>query len=238
LWGDLVDRQVVILAAGMGTRLGRPHPKPLTELADGRSIMGQQMDNIGLGVPNARVTTVVGFKRDWIMEEFPDVSYIYNEFFDTTNTSKSLLKALRLSGAGGVMWFNGDVVFDPQILDRVLPFIEVGTSFVCVDRSSVGAEEVKYTVGPDANVKDLSKTVENALGEAVGINFVADADKQALIERLAEVGDQDYFERGMEVAITEDGLKFLPVDITDLFAVEVDFEADLAQANEQLQSES
>ena len=38
--------QVTILAAGMGTRLGRPWPKPLTPLADGRSIMAQQMDNV------------------------------------------------------------------------------------------------------------------------------------------------------------------------------------------------
>ncbi len=34
--------QVVILAAGMGTRLGKPWPKPLTPLADGRSIMQQR----------------------------------------------------------------------------------------------------------------------------------------------------------------------------------------------------
>ena len=38
--------QVTILAAGMGTRLGRPFPKPLTRLADGRSIMTQQLDNV------------------------------------------------------------------------------------------------------------------------------------------------------------------------------------------------
>ncbi len=34
--------QAVILAAGMGTRLGRPFPKPLTPLSDGRTIMEQQ----------------------------------------------------------------------------------------------------------------------------------------------------------------------------------------------------
>jgi UDP-N-acetylglucosamine pyrophosphorylase len=41
-----VIRQVIILAAGMGTRLGKPWPKPLTPLKDGRTIMQQQMENI------------------------------------------------------------------------------------------------------------------------------------------------------------------------------------------------
>ena len=35
--------QIVILAAGMGSRLGRSLPKPLTELSDGRSIMHCQL---------------------------------------------------------------------------------------------------------------------------------------------------------------------------------------------------
>jgi choline kinase len=42
----------VILAAAMGTRLARPLPKPLTELSDDRSIMKQQIDNIGLAFGN------------------------------------------------------------------------------------------------------------------------------------------------------------------------------------------
>ncbi|MEO9137864.1 MAG: phosphocholine cytidylyltransferase family protein, partial [Jatrophihabitans sp.] len=33
-------QQVAILAAGRGTRLGRPHPKPLTRLDDGNTILG------------------------------------------------------------------------------------------------------------------------------------------------------------------------------------------------------
>ena len=33
-----MSMHAVILAAGMGTRLGRPWPKPLTPLADGRTI--------------------------------------------------------------------------------------------------------------------------------------------------------------------------------------------------------
>ncbi|MEI2642087.1 MAG: NTP transferase domain-containing protein [Candidatus Nanopelagicales bacterium] len=107
--------QVAILAAGMGTRLGRPWPKPLTKLDDGRSIMGQQRDNISeVFGEQARVITVVGFKLESILEEFPDGLFVYNENFDTTNTSKSLLKALRMSGSGPVVWMNGDVVFDAR----------------------------------------------------------------------------------------------------------------------------
>ncbi|NLY95593.1 MAG: hypothetical protein GXY23_16405, partial [Myxococcales bacterium] len=40
-----------------------------------------------------------------------------------------------------------------------------------------------------------------------------------------------YFERGIELAIEKDGMRVLPVDISDLFAVEVDFAEDLERAN-------
>ena len=34
------------------------------------------------------------------------------------------------------------------------------------------------------------------------------------------------------MGIEKDGLKVVPIDISDLFAVEIDFEADLERANE------
>ncbi len=227
--------QVVILAAGMGTRLGRPWPKPLTPLSDGRSIMQQQMDNLQAEFgEHLRVTTVVGFKLELILEAFPDVTYIYNEAYDQTNTNRSLLKALRLSGPGGVLWMNGDVVFDRSLLTRCRSSIETDTSFICVNTAAVGDEEVKYTVDGDGYVALLSKKVEGALGEAVGINYVGARDKEMLIARLAECADGDYFERGLELAIEKDGMQVLPIDISDLFAVEVDFEEDLSRANAHL----
>lgn len=228
-----MSKQVVILAAGMGTRLARPLPKPLTELRDGRSIMKQQIDNLGLAFGESyRVMIVVGFKLEAIIERFPEATFVYNELYDQTNTSKSLLKALRASGDGGVLWLNGDVVFDPQVLVRVTPKMEADQSFVVVNQSKVSDEEVKYTLDSHGYINELSKQVEGGLGEAVGINYVAAKDKKALIARLQEVGDQDYFERGIELGIDNDGLKFEAVDISDLYAVEVDFAEDLDRANE------
>lgn len=228
-----MSKQVVILAAGMGTRLARPLPKPLTELRDGRSIMRQQFDNVETAFGDAaRVMVVVGFKLEAIIERFPEASFVYNEFYDQTNTSKSLLKALKASGDGSVLWLNGDVVFDPQVLTRVTPLIEADESFVVVNTAKVSDEEVKYTLDSSGFINQLSKQVVDGLGEAVGINHIAARDKAILIQRLAEVDDQDYFERGIEVAIESDGLKFKAVDISDLYAVEVDFAEDLERANQ------
>jgi choline kinase len=95
----------------------------------------------------------------------------------------------------------------------------------------VSDEEVKYTVDAEGFIDELSKTVSGGLGEAVGINFVSSRDKAALVRQLAKVGDQDYFERGIELAIAHDKLRFEPVDISDLYAVEIDFAEDLERAN-------
>jgi choline kinase len=175
---------------------------------------------------------VVGFKLEAIIERFPEASFVYNEFYDQTNTSKSLLKALKASGDGSVLWLNGDVVFDPQVLTRVTPLIEADESFVVVNTAKVSDEEVKYTLDASGFINQLSKQVVDGLGEAVGINHIGARDKATLIKRLAEVDDQDYFERGIEVAIASDGLKFKAVDISDLYAVEVDFAEDLERANQ------
>ena len=227
-----MSTQIVILAAGMGSRLGRSLPKPLTELSDGRSIMKQQFDNIhhAFGT-SAKVTIVVGYKLEHIIEAFPTASFVYNEQYDQTNTSKSLMRALRASGQGGVLWMNGDVVFDPEALVRAAKMVEADRSFVSVNTEKVSDEEVKYTVDAEGYINKLSKTVKGGLGEAVGINYISSNDKATLLHHLTKVGDQDYFERGLELSIAHDKLRVEPVDISDLYAVEIDFAEDLERAN-------
>ncbi len=225
--------QVVILAAGLGTRLGRPHPKPLTPLTTGESIMRRAVDQLRTAYGDeVFITAVVGFKLDLIIEAMPDIGFVYNEIYDSTNTSKSLLKALRLSQPGGVLWMNGDVVFDPAVLGMIREHIEADKSFVCVNTESVADEEVKYTLDETGHIKELSKTVVGGLGEAVGINYIASADRAALLRRLEEASDDDYFERGIELAIEKDGLSVEVVDISAFPVVEVDFDEDLTRANE------
>ena len=222
--------KIIILAAGIGSRLGNPFPKPLTPLNNGKSIMGMQIENLTQYFNIDDISIVVGFKKDLIMERFPDVTYIYNPFFDRTNTSKSLLKALKKYRDNSVLWLNGDVVFEASMLEELRPLIKEGQSFVAVNTSKVAEEEVKYTLEKNF-IKELSKTVKNGLGEAVGINFISAKDIQSFIDHLETCDDNDYFERGLELAIENDGLQISAVDISAFDCMEVDFKEDLENVN-------
>lgn len=223
--------KIIILAAGIGSRLGNPFPKPLTPLSNGKTIMGMQVENLGKHFDFNDIHTVVGFKKDLIMEKFPEVTYIYNPFFDRTNTAKSLLKALVKIKHEAVLWLNGDVVFDDALLNLLKPFITKNQSFVAVNTSSVAEEEVKYALNEDGYISALSKTVKNGLGEAVGINFISSKDNEVFVKRLQECNDHDYFERGLELAIKKDNLNIAALDISAFDCMEVDFREDLENAN-------
>ncbi len=214
----------VILAAGVGTRLGRPFPKSLSVLPTGERILGRQIRLLReAGI--TKVIAVVGFKMSLIMEEYPDVLYCYNPVYYVTNTSKSLLHCLsRLDE--DVLWMNGDVVFDGDILPEVMA--RAGENLVCVDKKRCAEEEVKYRVDGTGNIAEISKTVANPQGEAVGINMISRADLPAFVDALQRCDDMDYFEKGMELCLRE-GVAWKPHDISAYRCIEVDFLEDWQQ---------
>ncbi|MFT5231171.1 MAG: choline kinase [Planctomycetota bacterium] len=222
--------KLVILAAGIGSRLGNPFPKPLTPLSNGKSIMKMMTDNIAHYFSIDDLFIVVGFKKNSIMEAFPEMAYVYNPYFDQTNTAKSLILALRKCRGESVLWFNGDVVFDRKLLEVLQPRMEEDISFVCVNTESVAEEEVKYTL-QDGYINELSKVVKNGLGEAVGVNFISKNDLEHFITRLEDCDANDYFERGLELMIEKDGAKVKAVDISQFNCMEIDFKEDLENVN-------
>ena len=219
--------QAVILAAGVGTRLGRPFPKSLSMLPTGERILGRQIRLFKEAGIRA-VTVVVGFKKELIMEEYPVVFYSYNPVFYVTNTSKSLLHALRHMD-GDVLWCNGDVVFDAGILD------EIGRApdenLVCVDKKRCAEEEVKYSLDEAGRIREISKIVAAPQGEAVGINVVRGRSLPAFVAALDRCGELDYFEMGLEFLIRR-GETVLPLDISAYRCIEVDFIEDWEAAKE------
>lgn len=223
--------KIIILAAGIGSRLGKPHPKSLTVLSNGKSIMQNQIDAFLQYVSIDDIYIVVGFKKELIMEAVPKAAFIYNDYFDTTNTSQSLLRALKKVGDEDVIWANGDVVFDPVIIERLL---NEQVSCMAVNTAAVGEEEVKYEVNSLGMIQKVSKIVEHPEGEAVGVNKLLAPDVKIVLDQLALCNDQDYFEKGIELAIIK-GLNIKPLDISDVMCMEIDFIEDLNKVNQHLE---
>lgn len=220
--------KIVILMAGIGSRLGNPFPKCLTPLRDGFSILDHQLGN--LAPHNGQIIGVVGFKKDLVMERHPELLYVYNPRYDQTNTAKSLLCALEHVDNEDVLWLNGDVVFDPRIVGELQ---RCEHSCMAVTRSEVGDEEIKYTVDDRGFIDAVSKQVQRGLGEAIGINLIKASDLNVFKAGLLASNDLDYFEKGLETAIVS-GLKLWPLDATRYPCIEIDFLADLAAARKLL----
>lgn len=215
----------VILAAGVGTRLGRPFPKSLSVLPSGERIMGRQIRLLReAGIE--RITIVVGFKMSLIMEEYPDVFYSYNPLYYVTNTSKSLWHCLKRLD-DDIIWLNGDVVFDADIVRRLAA--EGSGNRVCVDKKRCADEEVKYRINEHGHIIEISKSVTEPQGEAVGINLVRREFLPQFVAALERCDDMDYFEKGIELCINA-GMPWLPFDISAYRCIEVDFLEDWQQA--------
>jgi len=217
--------EAIILAAGMGTRLGSLIPKPLTSLIDEKTILDFQIEKL-LKMPQVHnIYLVVGYKKEIIMEKFPDLLFVYNNAYARTNTAKSLLAALNKID-DDVIWLNGDVFFDQEILELLISSNE---SACLVDKKKCGSEEVKYDLSADGYIQNLSKTVENPKGEALGINVILKSELSILRDELSRVSDSDYFEKAVENLSLSEKLKIKPVDVGPYFCREIDFEEDLIE---------
>lgn len=224
--------KVIILAAGKGSRLGNPkQPKPLTPLADGKSILEHQLENIAAILPLDNVLVVVGYRKELIMDTFPGLLFVYNAQYASENTSKSLLKALRKVD-DDVLWLNGDVVFHPDILKKVKA---LGKTSMVVNVGQVGEEEVKYRLDNRGRICEVSKSVSEPKGEALGINFVQAKDVPLLMQGLESCQPNDYFEKGIEACIGK-GMEVWSVPVDQMQCTEVDFPEDLDRANRYLAS--
>ena len=233
------DASVVILAAGFGLRLKNSKPKALVALEDGKTILDYQVDKLSKYIPIDSIFVVVGYKKELVMEQHPELTFVYNEQYHRTNTARSLLKALRKIKSGSVLWINGDVIFDEKVIPKIInKSIVANKSCILVDNKRCGEEEIKYSMSEDECISLISKEVINPKGEALGINLVLEKNLPSLIEHLSLVEEQDYFEKSVENMIRDEGAKFVPVNTSGLFCSEIDSPEDLLAVQEYLKSSS
>ncbi|MBS4167536.1 phosphocholine cytidylyltransferase family protein [Parachlamydia sp. AcF125] len=224
--------KAVILAAGAGKRLGNEQgPKPLTKLLNGKTILELQLERLAPYFSVHDTLIVVGYQKEKVLEAFPEALFVYNSRFAEENTAKSLWRAFRKIEED-VLWMNGDVVFRPSVLQKVLA---CQATCMAVNIATVGGEEVKYRTHAGKFITQVSKEVEDPEGEAVGINFMTKKDLPLFRENLARCPDKEYFEKAIQWCI-DAGMQVAPVKIAADECVEVDFPGDLEKANQLITS--
>jgi len=216
--------KAVILAAGVGSRLGYPNPKSLLVLPTGESIIARQVRLLkSEGISD--IIIVVGHKKELIMRELADITFIFNPDYQNTNTSKSLLCAVK-NLDDDILWTNGDLIYDQEIIAAVKT---QNFNTVIVNDSECGEEEVKYQLDGNGNITLISKEVDNARGEALGINLVKRESLTDFKKALEECQDNDYFEMAIQILINRD-IIFKSYNVSGYRCIEVDFEEDWQRA--------
>jgi choline kinase len=239
---DLSPPKAIILAAGVGSRI-RPLtdncPKTLLQVG-GVPILERMLTNIGsCGIDETII--VLGYLHEhiesFVRDTFPDldVQFIVNARYSETNTGYSLMLAEDAVGQSSFVKFDGDVVFDVEILQRLLS--SAGNNQLCIDRNiQLDAEEVKVTLSGDTRVAKVSKSLSpsEAVGESIGIEMINGETAKLLFAELRAMMHnpqnlQEYYEGAYELLIAN-GVAFEALDVTDLAWTEIDTREDFESA--------
>ena len=230
--------RAVMLAAGVGRRLGHDKPKILLEFG-GRTLLERHLAILAaLGVRD--VVIAIGHEALAIERALEalgqtDVSTIYNPDYEQGSILTLWCVREALTAGGPVLLMDGDVLYDRRVLE---PLVKTHhADCLLVDRAyEPGEEPVKVGV-VDGAPADFGKTIDPALeayGESVGFFRLSEGIAKTLVETAGRMIEQDGSERPMEdvvaAIIRAANPPFGFEDVTGLPWIEIDFPEDVDRA--------
>ena len=135
--------KAVILAAGIASRL-RPltdtTPKCLLKIGE-RCLLERAFDAL---IQNGfdEFIIVTGYRQqqivDFLQARYPvqNITFIYNDRYESTNNIYSLWLTRPYTDGEEILLLDSDIVFDPQIVKRLLPLQDVGLGYIKLGQAS------------------------------------------------------------------------------------------------------
>jgi|TARA_B100001750_G_scaffold107398_1_gene84876 choline kinase len=187
--------RVIILAAGMGSRL-RPltndKPKCMIKLFNETLIERQIKIFHSCNIND--ITIVTGYRNEMI--DIPDVNYVKNENYETTNMNESLFCALEPSNSHVLVTYS-DIVFEQKIIQQMLEITDGIRLAVNLNWKKYYQNRKNHPLSEAENVlvenerilqirKNISKSLQNQqIGEFLGIMMLSSDHVKILLERYS-----------------------------------------------------
>ena len=170
--------RAVLLAAGLGVRMGGGMPKTLLPVEDNEPLLYYLLQGIkAAGVDDLLVVT--GHRPDDITEfvdkhaEGLEVTYLRNARYASWGNFHSLRVAIDQSPGMDVLVLNSDIVINPEVLQRVAR--TEGDLVLAIERRQWGLDEEDMRVQLDGTrVLDIGKDLKMARshGEFCGVSLL------------------------------------------------------------------
>ena len=187
--------KVIILAAGMSSRL-RPltsnKPKCMLKLSN-ETLIERQIKIFHNHNIND-ITIVTGYRSEVI--DIPDVNYVKNENYETTNMNESLFCALEPSNSPVLVTYS-DIVFEQKIIQQMLEItdgirlaVNLNWKKYYQNRSMHSLSEAENVLVENERIlqirKNISKSLQNQqIGEFLGIMMLSSDHVKILLERYS-----------------------------------------------------
>ena len=232
--------KAIILAAGKGTRLNGVDLKPkcLFEVG-GQTLLARQIATLRELHVND-IVIVLGFEAERIRRLYEHTaSFVINSRFEETSSLYSLWLAKEHLLDGFVV-LNCDVLFHPQLLERLLssPFDDaLLVDLVDKHNNHLGDEEMKVKVS-DGLVVDIRKDLDpaEADGENVGIVKFSARGARRLVEEMDGIISRGQLKDWAPRAFREFASRFPlhAICTGDYPWIEIDFPEDYRKAKEEV----
>lgn len=230
--------QIVILAAGQGSRLGDVHtdaPKSLVQMGD-KPYLSYQLQFMR-ACTDAEIIVVGGYCSP-VLETFLTEAKIHNVrlVHNAQFTKGNLLSVLsaRPYLNDDFFIFNADHCYPAQTYQHIFKLTAQDGIHVCCDHDRIlASDDMKVKLTSDARFQSMSKTLETYELGYVGVSHVSKSLQgtywQLCEEALRDKGESVHVEHVMNCA-AQSGLEIGICDISGSWWTEIDTPEDLDKA--------